>query len=110
MPRHLHQFRYSTDSLNGMVNKPQDRREFAEKIFSAAGGKVLDMYFCFGEFDGIAISEFPSHVDAASVARTLRASGAFSSLQTTVLIEMAETVQAMEQAKELAGSFTPPSG
>lgn len=46
MPRYLHQFSYSTDSIKGMVNKPQDRRQFAEKIFSAAGGKVLDMYFC----------------------------------------------------------------
>ena len=93
-----------------MVAKPQNRREAAEKLFSAAGGKVLDMYFCFGEFDGIAISEFPSQVDAAKVALTVGASGAFSNMQTTVLMDMDEAVQAMEKANELAGSFTPPSG
>ena len=110
MPRYLHQFSYSTESIKGMVAKPQNRREVADKIFAAGGGKVLDMYFCFGEFDGIAISEFPSHVDAASVALTVGASGAFSKMQTTMLIDMSETMQAMEKASKLAGSFTPPSG
>ena len=110
MPRYLHQFGYSTESIKGMVTTPQNRREAAEKLFSAAGGKVIDMYFCFGEFDGIAISEFPSQVDVTTVALTVGASGAFSKMQTTVLIDMDEAVQAMRQAGELSSSYTPPSG
>ena len=109
MPRYLHQFGYSTDSIKGMVTTPQNRREAAEKLFSAAGGKLIDMYFCFGEFDGVAISEFPSQVDVTTVALTVGASGAFSKMQTTVLIEMDEAVQAMRKAGELTGSYTPPS-
>ena len=109
MPRYLHQFGYSTDSIKGMVTTPQNRREAAEKLFSAAGGKLIDMYFCFGEFDGVAISEFPSQVDVTTVALTVGASGAFSKMQTTVLIEMDEAVQAMQKAGELTGSYTPPS-
>ena len=93
-----------------MAATPQNRREAAEKLFSAAGGKLIDMYFCFGEFDGIAISEFPSQVDATTVALTVGAAGAFSKMQTTVLIDMDESVQAMQQAGELARSYTPPSG
>ena len=110
MPRYLHQFGYSTDSIKGMVTTPQDRRQAAEKLFSAAGGKLIDMYFCFGEFDGIAISEFPAQVNAATVALTVGASGAFSKMETTVLIEMDEAVQAMRNAGELSSSYTPPSG
>ena len=110
MPRYLHQFGYSTDSIKGMVTTPQNRREVAEKLFSAAGGKLIDMYFCFGEFDGVAISEFPSQVDVATVALTVGATGAFSKMQTTVLIDMDESVQAMQKAAELTGSYTPPSG
>lgn len=109
MPRYLHQFGYSTESIKGMVTTPQDRREAAEKLFSAAGGKLIDMYFCFGKFDGIAISEFPSQVDAATVAMTIGASGAFSTMETTVLIDMDEAVQAMQKAGQLAGSYTPPA-
>lgn len=109
MPRYLHQFGYSTDSIKGMVATPQDRRTVAEKLFSAAGGKLIDMYFCFGKFDGIAISEFPSQVDAATVAMTVGASGAFSTMETTVLIEMDEAIQAMQKAGEMVGSYTPPA-
>jgi uncharacterized protein with GYD domain len=110
MPRYLHQFRYSTESIQGMVAKPQDRRKAAKKLFSAAGGKVVDMYFCFGEFDGIAISEFPSQVDATTVAFVIGASGAFSHLQTTVLIDMEDAMLGMQKAGELAGSYKPPAG
>ena len=109
MPRYLHQFGYSTDSIKGMITTPQNRREAAEKIFSAAGGKVLDMYFCFGEFDGIAISEFPAQVNATAVALTVGSSGAFSKMHTTVLIEMDEAVEAMQKAGGLVGSYTPPA-
>ena len=110
MPRYLHQFGYSVESIRGMVTTPQNRREAAEKIFAAAGGKVLDMYFCFGEYDGLAISEFPSQLDATTVALAVGSSGAFSKMQTTVLIDMDEAVQAMQRAGEITGSYTPPSG
>lgn len=109
MPRYLHQFGYSTESIKGMVANPHDRRAVAEKLFAGAGGRLIDMYFCFGEFDGIAISEFPSQVDATTVAMTVGSSGAFSKMQTTVLIEMEEAVQAMQNAGRLAKSYTPPS-
>jgi len=109
VPRYLHQFGYSTESIKGMVATPQNRREAAEKIFSAAGGKILDMYFCFGRFDGVAISEFPSQVDAATVALTVGATGAFSKLETTVLLDMDEAVQAMQNASKLTDSYKPPA-
>lgn len=110
MPRYLHQFGYTTESIKGMVANPQNRREAAEKIFAAAGGKLIDMYFCFGQFDGIAISEFPSQLDAATVAMTVGASGAFSKMETTALMDMEEAVQAMKNAGKITGSYSPPAG
>lgn len=109
MPRYLHQFGYSTDSIKGMVASPQDRRKAAKKIITAAGGKLLDMYFCFGKYDGIAISEFPAQTDVASVALTLGSSGAFSKIHTTVLIGMDEAMEAMQKARDLTGKFAPPT-
>lgn len=109
MARYLHQFSYANESIKGMVAKPQNRRQAAEKIFRAAGGELIDMYFCFGDYDGIAISEFPSNVDAAAVALTVGSSGAFAKLQTTVLISMDEAVKAMQKASKIAGEFAPPS-
>jgi uncharacterized protein with GYD domain len=109
MATYLAQFKYSTASIKGMVDKPQNRREAAEKVFAAAGGKIEAMYFCFGQFDGVALIDFPSNVDAAAAVLAVTSSGAFSDSQTTVLISMEESVAAMKKAKKIAESFTPPA-
>ena len=110
MPRYLHQFNYSTESIQGMVTKPQNRKTAAAKIFKAAGGKLVDMYFCFGDYDGVAISEFPSNADAAAVAMAVGATNAFSRMKTTVLITPEESIEAMRKAGEIGGSYRAPAG
>ena len=109
MATYLSQFSYSLDSVKGMVAKPQNRREAAEKVFAATGGRLLDMYFCFGDYDAIAISEFPSNVDAAAAILGVSSSGAFSKVKTTVLITMDESVQAMEKAGAVSAAYSPPA-
>lgn len=110
MPRYMHQFSYSLESMQAMAAKPQDRKKAAKKLFAAAGGKVVDLYFCFGDYDGVAISEFPSNVDVASAILAAGASGAFSQMKTTVLITMEESREAMEKAGKVAASYKPPAG
>lgn len=110
MPKYLSQFSYSLNSVKGMVSKPQDRRGAAEKIFAAAGGTIEAMYFCFGEYDGVVITEFPSDIDAASAILAVGSSGAFSDIKTTVLIPMEDSVAAMEQANKIASKYAPPAG
>ncbi|MEM7223047.1 MAG: GYD domain-containing protein [Pseudomonadota bacterium] len=110
MPRYMHQFTYSLDSMQAMAAKPQDRKKAAKKLFAAAGGRLVDLYFCFGDYDGVAISEFPSNVDAASAILAAGASGAFATMKTTVLITMDEAKDAMAKAGKVTGSYSPPAG
>ncbi|WP_112323342.1 GYD domain-containing protein [Oceanibium sediminis] len=110
MPKYMSLFRYSTASVKGMVNNPQNRRAAAEKVFGAAGGKVECMYFCFGEWDGVVITDFPSNVDGASAILAVGSTGAFSQVQTMVLMTMDEGVAAMEGAKKIVSSYQPPAG
>lgn len=110
MATYLFQFSYSLESVKGMVAKPQNRREAAEKVLAVTGGRLLDMYFCFGDYDGVAIAEFPSNVDAAAASLAIGSSGAFSKVKTTVLIGMDESVQAMEKAGAASAAYTPPAG
>jgi uncharacterized protein with GYD domain len=109
MPKYMSQFSYSLDSVKGMVNKPQDRRAAAEKIFAEAGGKIESMYFCFGDYDGVVITEFPSDVAAASAILAVGSSGAFSDIKTTVLIPMEDSVAAMEGANKIASKYMTPA-
>lgn len=110
MPKYMTQFCYATPAVKAMVDKPQNRQPAAEKLFSAAGGKMECMYYCFGEFDGVVIVDFPSDTAAASAMLTVGASGVFSRLQTTHLMTMDTAVAAMEGAKKITGSYTPPTG
>ena len=103
------QFSYSLDSVKGMVSTPQNRRAAAEAIFSEAGGKIEAMYYCFGEYDGVVITYFPSDVAAASAILAVSSSGAFSDIKTTVLIPMEDSVAAMEGANRIASKYAPPS-
>ncbi len=110
MSTHMTQFSYSTASMQGMVNNPQNRREAAAKIFAAAGGRLDEMYFCFGEYDGVVLATFPSNVNAAAALLAVGSTGAFSDIKTTTLINMEEGVRAMEQAKGVVDAYTPPAG
>ena len=109
MPKYMHQFSYSTESVKSLVANPENRRGAAARIFEAAGGSIQDMYYCYGEYDGVVISEFPSQIDATAVALAIGASGAFSKIHTTVLIEMDDAVESMKKAGAITGSYTPPS-
>ena len=108
MATYMFQFSYAVDAVKGMIAKPRSRREVAEKVIAAAGGRLLDMYFCFGDYDGVVIAEFPSNVDAAAASLATSSSGAFASAKTTVLITMDEAVQAMEKAGAASAAYTPP--
>lgn len=110
MPKYMSQFSYSTKSIQGMVNDPQDRRAAAEKVFRAAGGTIEAMYFCFGDYDGVVITEFPSDVAAASAILAVGSTGAFSAIKTTGLISMKDSVAAMEGANKIVGEYRAPSG
>lgn len=110
MVRYMHQFSYSTDSAKAMLEKPQDRRAAAEELLAAAGGKLHDFYFSFGDYDGIVISEFPTHVDAASVGLAIAASGGIAKFKTTVLISPDDGMAAMDKAGKVAKAYKPPAG
>ncbi|MGR3759649.1 GYD domain-containing protein [Roseobacteraceae bacterium NS-SX3] len=110
MATHMVQFRYSAAALQAMVDKPQNRREAAAKIFAAAGGKLEAMYLCFGRYDGVALAEFPSNTDSVAAMLAVASSGAITDVQTTVLISLEDAVKAMEKAKSIKGEYTPPTG
>lgn len=54
--------------------------------------------FSFGDYDLVAIDEFPDNVTMAPLSMAITASGTFSAFKTTVLIPMNEAVEAMRKA------------
>jgi uncharacterized protein with GYD domain len=109
MSFYMFQWRYKEAALKAMVQHPQDRSEAARTAVEAYGGKLHHFFFAFGEFDGVAISEFADTESATAAALTIGAGGAAAAIKTTVLISTEEAVRAMEKAGAIRSGYTAPS-
>ena len=85
-----------------------DRTEAAQRSIEGFGGRLIFYAYCFGEWDGIAIAEFPNHEAAMASLLALNSAGALSKTQTTVLLSSEETVRSMQKAHDTKTGYTPP--
>ena len=111
MHRYVVYFKYGDNAVKAMTENPQDRSAQGAKITEGFGGKQELIYFfqSGGEFDGLAIDEFPDDVTAESLALFLRATGNFPKIQVIPLMNAEEFKAAMEKAKNVNSSYTPPT-
>jgi len=100
MPTYMSQGSYSTQSVAAMIKAPppQDRAAAIKPMFENIGGKLLGFWFCFGEYDFVALYEMPDNVTAGAMALSLGASGALSKFHTTELMSSADAKKSMKKA------------
>jgi len=101
------QGRYTSDAFKGMVANPEDREKAVADLVKKAGGKLRALYFTFGEYDFLSISEAPSEEAMASALVVGAASGAVSHLKTIVAMTPAQAMNVFKSAGELSKSFKP---
>ena len=80
----------------------------AQRSIEGFGGRMLFFSYCFGEYDGIVITEFPNHEAAMASLLTLNAAGALTKTSTVPLISVEEGVRAMQKAHDTKTGYTPP--
>jgi len=98
MPLYLTRFSYTPQTWTAMVERPEDRREVARAIIESMGGKLHGFWYAFGKHDGYNLWEAPDNVSMAAVALAITSGGALSSLETTVLLTVEETLEALKKA------------
>jgi Uncharacterized conserved protein len=103
---YLTRFSYTPETWARLVKNPEDRRAAAAKYIEAVGGKLHGFWYAFGEHDGYNLWEAPDNVSMAATALAIGAGGALSSIQTTVLMTVEETLSALEKASSIA--YRPP--
>jgi uncharacterized protein with GYD domain len=107
MPFYMTQFAYTAEAIAAMAKNPQDRsipvRELAQKL----GGRLIGFYFCFGEYDGIVLSEAPDDTTATAIVMAAVSAGHIKAVKTTKLFTVEETMEAMRKAGSL--TFQGPS-
>jgi uncharacterized protein with GYD domain len=101
MPLYLTKFSYTPETWARLIAKPEDRRQAAQKYIEAVGGKLHGFWYTFGSHDGYSLLEAPDNVSMATVALALSAGGAISALETTVLLTVDETLEALGKVKQV---------
>jgi uncharacterized protein with GYD domain len=107
MAHYLVQFAYTAEALATMAKAPQDRSVPVREVVQRGGGRLIGFYFCFGEYDGIALFEAPDDTTATAIALAAVSPGHLKAYKTTKLFTVEETMEAMHKAESL--TFRGPS-
>ncbi|MEJ7791149.1 MAG: GYD domain-containing protein [Gaiellaceae bacterium] len=101
MPLYLSRFSYTPETWARLIGNPEDRRTAARSYIESVGGKLHGFWYAFGSHDGYSLWEAPDNVSMAAVALAIGGGGALSSLETTVLMSVDETMDALRKAQEV---------
>ena len=106
MPLYLSRFSYTPETWNKLAKQPEDRRKAAQAYIESVGGKLHGFWYAFGTHDGYNLWEAPDNVSMAAVVLAISGGGALSSLETTVLMSVEETLEALRKVE--GSRYRPP--
>jgi uncharacterized protein with GYD domain len=101
MSLYLSRFSYTPETWARLIGNPEDRRNAAQTYIESVGGKLHGFWYAFGEHDGYTLWEAPDNVSMAAVALAISGGGALGSLETTVLMTVDETIEALRKANQV---------
>ena len=102
------QFGYTSEAWASLAKKPEDRSKAVGALIEKFGGRLREMYYSFGKYDGVIIFEAPDDQSAAAVAVAAVGPGHVSKIVTTPLFTIQEAMAIMTKAGKV--SYTAPSG
>ena len=71
------------------------------------GGRLIGFYFCFGEYDGVALSEALDDTTVTAIVMAAASAGHLKAIKATKLFTVEETMEAMRKAGSV--TFQAPS-
>ena len=101
MPLYLSRFSYTPETWARLISNPEDRRAAAQEYIESVGGKLHGFWYAFGTHDGYNLWEAPDNVSMAAVVLAITGGGALSSLETTVLMSVDETLDALRKVEQV---------
>jgi uncharacterized protein with GYD domain len=102
MQTYLTRFSYTPETWARLTGNPENRREAARKYIESVGGKLQGFWYAFGSYDGVIIWDAPDNVAMTSVAIAIIGGGALAKSETTVLISVEDTLDALTRAKKVS--------
>jgi len=102
MPMYLTRSSYTPATWAKLIENPEDRRAAAAQYIEAVGGKLHGFWYAFGDHDAYNLWEAPDNVSMAATALAISAGGAVSTFQTTVLMTVEDTLEALQTASSIS--------
>ena len=101
MPLYLSKFSYTPATWNRLIANPEDRRKAAQSYIESVGGKLHGFWYAFDKHDGYNLWEAPDNVSMAAVGLAITGGGALSKFETTTLLTVEETLDALRRAQKV---------
>ena len=100
MAVYLSRFRYTRESWDALMRDPEDRSLPLGMAIESVGGRLIGLWYAFGDYDGYFLYEAPDNVSAAALAVAISSTEAdWGSLETTVLLSLDEAIDAFRRAQ-----------
>jgi|SRR5581483_2412148 len=101
MAMYMVQFSYADQAWAALTQHPQDYTIPSRDLIEKLGGKMIQMYYCFGEYNGLMIFEAPDDISASAVSLSSLAAGHLKVNKITKLFTADEMVLAIRKAGEI---------
>ena len=98
MPYFLTQASYTSDAWNALMRNPHNRFEALQPVVEKLGGRIVNAFFAYDEYDVVLILEMPDEASAAALAVATAGGGALRATKTTQLITAAQGVEILKKA------------
>jgi uncharacterized protein with GYD domain len=98
---YLTRFSYTPETWARLMKNPEDRRNAARQYIESVNGKLHGFWYAFGAYDGYCIWEAPDNVSMAAVGLAITGGGALSKFETTPLLTVEETLDALRRAQKV---------
>jgi len=112
MPVFMTQFSYATETWKQLADNPEDRRDAIEPLLDSLGGRLIGVWYAYGDYDGVVIFEAPDGTTAAAAVIAAIAPGHVKTVKTTPLLTVDEMQAALSKTKIVAErtSYDRPGG
>jgi uncharacterized protein with GYD domain len=108
MALYMTQFAYTPEAWAALTKQPQDRSTLIRQMAEKLGGRLVGMYYCFGEYDGVVIFDLPDDITASAASLAATSAGHIKAIRTTRLYSIEEMMEAMRKAGSVP--LSPPRG
>ena len=108
MPLYMSQFAYTKEAWAALAQNPEDRSVAIGELLESMGGRLVSLYFTFGEYDGFVVFEAPDNNRAATFILAAISPGHIKEIKTTLAFAPEEAMEFMRDAG--SATFRGPGG